>query len=51
MFFLFYRMKLLSLFGLFLLTTTFVYADPPLLHPTPKLDATTTTLDYQDKTR
>jgi hypothetical protein len=46
-------MKLFSPFGLFILTTTFVYADlpPPLLNPTPKLDATSTTLDYQDKTR
>jgi hypothetical protein len=44
-------MKLLSLMGLLILTTSFVYADLPLLYPTPKLDATTTTLDYQDKTR
>jgi len=46
-------MKLFNPFGLFILTTTLVYADlsPPLLYPTPKLDATTTTLDYQDKTR
>jgi hypothetical protein len=46
-------MKLLSPFGFLILATTFVHADlpPPLLYPTPKLDATTTTLDYQDKTR